>query len=208
MEKLRHLVNRISSRRSLRLALLIAGVMLVALTAGLASWAGISINTNKESHSGDLAYLEVQADGSQAVDYVLFDQPGTTCNAEAFEDGGTVLVAGRIEAEVIEDGSVTGLCVRADYGYGNYLYAKYGDEEAFVSLEEVWLDTHIEGLESLNLRVGIGGNAPGEYTALIHRGATCDASAFADASKVKAVFGGQFVKLHEPETATGGPKGD
>ena len=159
-------------------------VLAVILGFGLSSWA---------SHSGDLAYLEIDAPEAQALDYVVLHQIGMACDADTFIGAEAVSIDDRIEAEVVEDEETIGLCIRADYGYGNYLYEKYGDEDAFIRIED-------DG--KLRLLINIGGGGSAEYVFFTRSSATCDATAFdSDSKPAPTINDGGILSL--PSSSTG-----
>ena len=140
------------------LVLIAAGVIVIGLGLSLrAAGPGALPGVN---NSGDLAYLQVEAGDAETIEYVILKQPGMACDAKVFENGGTEVEQGQIEAAIVEDASTVGLCVRAGYGNGNYLYEKYGDDLSFISLtpEELTQDSGTKDRRH-GLRILIGGSA-------------------------------------------------
>ena len=145
------------------LVLLAAGLIVVGLGLSLRAGGG---DLQVANHSGDLAYLQVEAGDAEIIEYVILKRPGMACDAKVFENGGTEAEQGQIEAAIIEDTSTVGLCVRADYGSGNYLYEKYGDDLSFISLtpEELTQDSGTTDRRH-GLRILIGGGSANSFDA-------------------------------------------
>ena len=163
---------------------LVVLVLAVILGFSLSSWA---------SHSGDLAYLEIDAPEAQALDYVVLHQIGMACDAGTFIGAEAVSIDDRIEAEVVEDEETIGFCIRADYGHGNYLYEKYGDEDAFIRIEDAG---------KLRLLINIGGGVSAEYVFFTRSNAACDATAFdSDSKPAPTINDGGILSL--PSSSTG-----
>ena len=140
------------------LVLIAAGLIVVGLGLSLrAAGPGALPGVN---NSGDLAYLQIEAGDAETIEYVILKQPGMACDAKVFENGGTEIKEGQIEAAIVEDTSTVGLCVRAGYGSGNYLYEKYGDDLSFISLtpEELPLNQDTKDRRH-GLRILIGGGS-------------------------------------------------
>ena len=199
--------RKLFHKRSLYFLGLAIAVGLIILSLGFFLQAGV-VERDDIGHSGDLAYLQVEAEDASAVEYVTLIRPGMACRAEVFAGAEiTAVVDGRIEAKAIEDAAAVGLCIRADYGYGNVLYEKYGDEGSFINLDLQFPALRLDDSTSPTplLRVGIG---PGhldedesisssrfaEYVQLEHRSSACSAEAFVDAIPVHAA-NGQLINL-------------
>ena len=191
-------VRGLSNRKKLYCIALVAFAAAIILGLGFSLQAGS--DTDDPNHSGDLSYLLIKAEDARNIEYVVLEQPGVTCDAGLFADGGITADDGRIEAEIVEDPATVGLCVRADYGYGNYLYEKYGDDWSFIRIapEERPADSDASP-PVLGLRVSIGLGVPdqdvtisAEYVPLRHRSIACDAAVFANATPT-AVFNNQLI---------------
>ena len=130
--------KRFFDNKGVRLSVLAIAAGLIILGLGLSLQAG----GDTLNHSGDLAYLQVEAASAEAIEYVVLKQPGVACDASAFAAGGITIDDGQIGAAIVEDATTVGLCIRADYGYGNYLYEKYDDDLSFIFLitpeEQPW----------------------------------------------------------------------
>ena len=178
--------------RRVYVPVLSAAVCLVILGVGLSVWAGSGANDSH--HSGDLAYLQIEAEAADRIEYVILHQPGMTCDAGVFGSGSIEAIAGRIDVSIVNDPATVGLCVRADYGYGNYLYKKYGDDRSFIRLIPADESDNAESPDRSNWpashdrwRISIGPglvskNRPSidtaEFIVLGYRDTTCAASAF------------------------------
>ncbi len=192
--------QRFLDNKGVRFSILAIAAGLIILGLGLSLQAG----GGTLNHSGDLAYLQVEAEGAEAIEYVVLKQPGVACDASAFADGGITVDDGQIGVEIVEDIATVGLCIRADYGYGNYLYEKYDDDLSFIFLilEEQPDDSDAATAPAFGLRVSIGSGVlgenasiPAEYVVLTHRSIACDAAAFTNGGST-AVIHNQLIDLN------------
>ena len=207
------IVREFSHRKKLYLIVLAIFAGAVILGLGLSLQA--SDGTDIPNHSGDLSYLQINAEGATTIEYVVLKQPAMACDGGAFANGEVVANANQIGAAIVEDAATVGLCIRADYGYGNYLYEKYGDDLSFIRLTlEEQANEPDASLPTFGLRVSIGLGRldndvlipPGEYVTLRHRSIACDAAAFANGDST-TVSNNQLIDpgYNGPRQAGGGP---
>ena len=185
-------LSRLPLSKKIYFPILAIMIGLTVLGVGLVLQAAGDEKETLPPHSGDLAYLEIEAEEAQSIEYIVLNQAGMACDATIFIDSEIVVAnEGQIEASIIEDEAAVGLCIRADYGYGNYLYKKYGDKDSFIHLDEEFAP----GMDDWGLRVHTGNRQSAEYVILGRPGALCDVTAFMAESQVMVIEDDQLIPL-------------
>ena len=185
-------LSRLPLSKKIYLPLLAITIGLTILGVGLALQASGDEKETLPTHSGDLAYLQVEAEEAQSIEYVVLKRAGMTCDAANFIDSEIVIAdEGQIAASIVEDELAVGLCIRADYDYGNYLYKKYGDRDSFIHLGEEFTP----GVDEWRLRVRSGNRQAAEYVILGQPDAPCNATAFATENQVLLIEDNQLASF-------------
>ena len=141
----------------------------------------------------DATGLSINSFGS-GLEYVRIGQRGAACDAAAFSanPSGIVRVTGtdyQYDVDLQQAFSspnpaspapaTVALCFRADYGSGNYIYEKYGDEQSDIFFSGGWQDE--AGAEPQSLRASAPTAASLDYV-FVTAGAACDGATFSGAA--------------------------